>query len=166
MWFLNNMNINNLKLKIFIIAGIALIAISIIVYVLFFVNKDNTSTSYPKSVEKAINNPIDKNENWNTLVDNDNFQISYSKVADSESFFITINAKPVNTVSLEAEQSLLQKLGIDKEYACTIPVVINVPSSVDEKLTGYNFGLSFCPNRIHVSDIASNQNIPTSNSLR
>lgn len=146
-----------------VIVGIILVASLIgLVYLLSSSKEITGPESYPKSVKNAINNPIEKNENWSTLVSNDDFQISYSTSEDVDSFFITINAQPALEVSLKAEQSLLQKLGIKEEDACKLPVLINVPAIVDENLTAFEFGLSFCSDVVRISDIPPQEQESTS----
>lgn len=149
---------NNSRIKILIFGGVAILIILIMaLYLLFFTHKSKIPSqtpssppssypaSYPQSVKDAISNPVDKVGDWNTLVNSDNFQISYSTSQQGNSFFITINAQPVVQVTQQAEQAFLQKLGISKDYACTLPVIVSIPAKVDETLSGYNFGLSFCP---------------------
>lgn len=154
----------NLKPKLYIIGAIALVAIFIgAVYLFFKADKSPESESeYPESVQNAINNPVDRNGDWSTLIDNENYQISYSTSSQGDSFFITVNSEPVVGISQNAETALLQKLGVEKEYLCTLPVVINVPYMVNAKLSEYNFGLSFCPDRIHVSDVSQSEPINSS----
>lgn len=144
---------NNSTLKIFVIGAVLLIFLFVGIYYLFFRSSPTSNSSYPKSVQKVINNPVTRNDGWGTLVNNDEYQISYSKTAGAESFFITINSQPVVAVAQKAEQELLQKLNINKDEACKLPLVINVTTSAAPNMSGFNFGLSFCPNVPHVEDI-------------
>lgn len=152
----------NSKMRIYLIGGAILAGIVILVLAFFAFRPSKTNapvSTYPSNVQSVIDHPVEKVDNWSTLVDSENFQISYSTTPGVESpagdsFFITINAQPVVQVAEQAEQALLDKLGITKDYACQLPVIINVPGSVDEKLTGFNFGLSFCSDRIHIADVA------------
>lgn len=143
------------KLLLYIAIGVgALIIIGLTVW-LFVLSRGpatNSNSNYPQSVQNAIDNPVQRNEGWNTLVDNDDYQISYSKSGSSESFFITIVNGPALAVSQKAEQELLSKLQITQEQACNLPVSMNVVNSVDSNLSGYTFGLSFCPDKLHIAD--------------
>lgn len=144
---------NNSKIILFSLGGIVLIGLVIWMAFVFFVDKkSNETVSYPRSVQSAINSPIEKIQNWSTLVKNDNFEISHSSGPEGDSFFITINAQPVLQTSQLAEQALLQKLGVKKEYACTLPLIMTVPANVDPSLAGNTFGMSFCPDQSHISD--------------
>ena len=147
------------KLKyIGLIVGV-LILIFIGVYFLVFRNTPSSS-KYPASVQKAINNPVQKNGDWSTLDSSGDYQISYGTDDKSDTFFITINASPVESVAQKAEQALIQKLGVDKDEACKLPVIINVTASVAPNLAGINFGPSFCPNVPHLQDIKPQPTAP------
>ena len=146
---------NNSKLKIIIIVGIVLVlVIGLILYLAISRKENNSDSGYPEAVQKVIDNPIDKNENWSTIIDNSSFQISYSTGDSGDSFFITISGQPVLESAIQAETALLEKFGnTDKDYICSIPIIINVLATTTPELSGYNFGLSFCPDRIHVTDV-------------
>lgn len=76
--------------------------------------------------------------------DNSYYYISY--YPDDNSFNIVLNSPDVERARREAEERLLIDLGISKDEACQLNVVLGVPYNVNEKLSGRNFGLSFCPN--------------------
>ena len=65
---------------------------------------------------------------------------------DKTTFTITIYKRPLEETRKRAEQDLLQKLGISEKEACNLNVNLGVIASVDEEISGRNFGLSFCPN--------------------
>lgn len=143
--------------RIIIIIGIiCFIAILILVYFFFTTSNSapNKQDDFANNVQQAISNPIEKvADGFSNLVKNDNYLISYGGNQDTGTFFITVNAEPVIDISKQAEQAFLQKLQIDEMYACTLTVILNVPSALDSSLSEYNFGLSFCPDRIHIEDI-------------
>ena len=141
---------DNKKLKLYIIIGV--VATLLIVLVGVYLLRPSSDEIYPATVQEAITHPVDQNENWGTLLTNDEYEISYSKSGTTDSFFITVNAQPALDTSLKAEQAFLQKLGITQEYACALPVVIKIPFAVDQNLAGFEFGPSFCPNVVHVAD--------------
>lgn len=62
-------------------------------------------------------------------------------------FFIGLHGKgkELYIARDNAEQGLLDKLGITKEEACQIKVTLGVAFSDSEKASGVNYGLSFCP---------------------
>jgi len=60
-------------------------------------------------------------------------------------FFIGLQGNDLYTARENAEQGLLDKLGITKDDACRIKVTLGVAFSVNEKASGVNYGLSFCP---------------------
>lgn len=145
--------------KIIIITSIVILVIVLItvVYLVSFSSDRNPSQDggYPHSVQTIINNPAERiSEEFSNLVKNDNYVISYGGNQTAGTFFITINAEPVEQVSILAEQDFLTKLQIEEEYACSLTVVLNVPFSIDSNLSDYNFGLSFCSDRIHITDVA------------
>ncbi len=65
--------------------------------------------------------------------------------AVDNSFTITLSQKPLDKSRDEAEQKLLQILGVIPTEACKLKVAVFVPFSVDEKAAGIDYGLSFCP---------------------
>ncbi len=152
-------SMDNRKLTILIIAGSAVAALLIagLAYFAFRSDKQPTQSgstpgSYPQSVQAVIDNPIERSGDWSTLIDEQDFQISY--VHDNVgSFIITVNNYPLVEVAQQAEQALLTKLQVDQTYLCKLPVFISVPSVLDDNLSQYNFGLSFCPNRMHITDV-------------
>ncbi len=147
----NNSKIIGYLLIFLIVVGLVLVMYTIVVDV----EKDSVSADVSQqNIERAINNPIEINESWKTLVRTDEYEISYSEVGESRSFFITINAQPALEISKEAERALLETLGIDQGTACGLPLSMGVPSAVDSNLSGYVFGLSFCFGKNHISDVA------------
>lgn len=146
----------NIKTKLYIVIGVVLLIIFFVVIYFAFFSKEKkqvTTSTYPQTIQNVLDNPIEKIGDWSTLVDDDDFQISYGSGQEGGTFYITVNTTPFIEVSDRAEQAFLQKLGIEKEYACELPVIINVPSMIDDNLSEYNFGLSFCPNRVHISEV-------------
>ncbi len=67
---------------------------------------------------------------------------------DKTTFVITIYKRPLSDTRIKAEQDLLQKIGISEKEACNLNVNLGTIASVDENMSGKNFGLSFCPNGI------------------
>lgn len=67
---------------------------------------------------------------------------------DKTTFVVTIYKRPLSDTRLLAEQDLLKKLGLSEKEACNLNVNLGTIASVDENLSGKNFGLSFCPNGI------------------
>lgn len=64
----------------------------------------------------------------------------------SEQFVISIqNSDDINGARTKAESAFLEALGINQEKACGLNVVLAIPVQVNEKNSGSNFGLSFCP---------------------
>lgn len=145
--------------KIYIIITIIILLIGgFIILVLALVNKKGIKPTvnkvYPTSVINILNNPIERvSDNYITLIDQDGYIISYGGDLNRGTFYITVNDQPVVDVSKKAEQAFLEKLQIDQTYACSLEVLINIPSVVDNNLSQYNFGMSNCPGRPHVEDI-------------
>lgn len=143
------------KKLIFIIAAILLIVSFVLLYFIFTAsNNTNKDSGYPKSVQNVLDNPIEKiDDNFKNLIKNDKYLISYGGGTSGGTFYITVNAEPVVDISKEAEQEFLKKLSIDEEYACSLTVILNVPNAIDSNLSEYDFGMSFCPDRIHITDV-------------
>lgn len=142
----------------FTLVILIVLALIALIYVAFIdVKKSSGPTGkYPQSVQFAIDNPVQINEFWKTLVTTDEYEISYSSKDGMDSFFITVNSQPALEVSLKAEKAFLQKLNIDEAVACELPLHMGVPSAVDSELSGYTFGLSFCLGKVHIADVIRN----------
>lgn len=150
------------KKIVYIVVVIILLGVVIAATYLLYSSKNQDIakiSQYPQSIQEAIKNPIEKNEGWRTLVDDADFQISYSVKDNIDSFFITISAQPVLDVSIKAEQALLNKLKVDKNSLCALPIVISIPFSIDANLSQYDFGLSFCPNKTHIFEILEQEQL-------
>lgn len=76
------------------------------------------------------------------VTENPDYDIVYSSY--DSSFSISLLKTPIDTTRLEAENALLKSLGIKKEDACKLKVMVSVPISVDPQYAGVNLGLSFC----------------------
>ncbi len=145
------------KIYIFIIVG-TIILLGLLA-LLYFLPEDETKNSsteggYPVGVLDIIKSPAERiNDNFNHSIVDDKYVISYGGDLEQGTFFITVNAEPVVEVSKMAEKVFLEKLEIDETYACELYVVLNVPSTIDSDLADYDFGLSFCPGRIHIEDV-------------
>ena len=146
------------KYKIYIAIAVAVLIIATLVAVLLLQNSNNRGSGYDKNVQAVIDSPLEKIENSSTLLSSDEYIVTYQKGLGQDQFLITVNANPVPEVSLKAEQAFLKKLNITQEYACTLPIILGVPSMIDENLAGYSFNMSFCPDGIHISDVLSQQN--------
>ena len=87
-----------------------------------------------------------------TFRNNDDFSIAYAE--SDQSFAISIsNAKDPIGARNKSEQELLSALGISKEQACELTVLLQVPYSVRADLSGTNYGLSFCPDGKYFEEI-------------
>ena len=91
---------------------------------------------YKKSDKILSNNGV-------AFEDNEDYYIAY--YPDDNSFTIVIHNRDVNLGREKAEIGFLNDLGITQEQACKLTVILGVPYSVSENLSGQNFGLSFCP---------------------
>ncbi len=87
-------------------------------------------------------NPIKVVGSEMQLADTDEYQIIYYQ--QEQSFVILIQASPALTSRQHAEAAFLSNLQIDQASACKLNVSIKVPYSVDPKLAGPDYALSFC----------------------
>lgn len=74
------------------------------------------------------------------------FAITY--ISSTQYFNIALLREPIATARADAEQFLLQDLGITKEQACALKYMVSVPYWVNQKFTGRNLGFSFCPGAV------------------
>ncbi|MFA5870528.1 MAG: hypothetical protein WC842_01395 [Candidatus Paceibacterota bacterium] len=82
--------------------------------------------------------------NGTIFKDNDLYFIAY--YPSPEGFIISIRSTNTEKVRLTAEGDFIETLKISKTDACKLNVSLSVPMSIDENLSGQDFGLSFCPN--------------------
>lgn len=78
-----------------------------------------------------------------TLESNEQFHISV--FPQDNAFNIILLAHPLDKVQKEAEQKFLTLLKINEQNACKLNVKVGVPDSVDQRFSGQDFALSFCP---------------------
>lgn len=65
-------------------------------------------------------------------------------IAESQYFNIVLLREPLRTTRKNAEQYLLEHLGVSPEELCQIDYVVSVPHYVNQYYTGMNLGFSFC----------------------
>jgi hypothetical protein len=86
------------------------------------------------------------------LADNDDYAIVFSR-EDGE-FLVQIFAhtrEQAQTIRPHAEELLIKKLGVDQATACDkLNVAMEVPPSYNNRLSGINYGLSFCPDGLPI----------------
>lgn len=71
------------------------------------------------------------------------FHIFYD---DTHQYFgITLLSEPIGQYRKQAEQLLLQELGISQAQMCQLNYSVGVGPDVNEAYTGINLGFSFCP---------------------
>lgn len=78
------------------------------------------------------------------LQNTDAYDIVY--LGEFKSFVITLYGNDLNDSRNKAEQVFLESLGINKDAACKLTVVLAVSPDASRNVAGKNYGLSFCPN--------------------
>ena len=96
------------------------------------------------NVRNVYKNPVEKTEEAIVISQKPGFKIIY--FPKDEAFLITLAQTPISQSRALAEAELLANLGITKDQACELKVVITVPYEVDPAASGQNYPLSFCPN--------------------
>jgi len=95
------------------------------------------------SINNIYNSEIRTNTRGDTLfLENTDYKILF--FSKEEQFLLSIIGSPFNKKREQAEQSFLQTLGIDKDSACKLNVVVNTPSFANPDESGKNYKLSFC----------------------
>ncbi|MEK7602150.1 MAG: hypothetical protein AAB472_01560 [Patescibacteria group bacterium] len=74
------------------------------------------------------------------------FNILY--FSDSGSFVISLNEEPLGQIRREAEEYLIQTLGITQEQMCKLNYTIGTTSYINDTFGGENLGFSFCPGAV------------------
>lgn len=136
-----------------VIIIVLIVIFGIILYISFKKDSDapEVNVQYPQAIQSLIEKPLFDNEGISTLILNDNYVISYEKL--EKKFLISVNNYPIDVVANLAEQDLLEKFDQDQDRLCAETIVLNIPANVNPDLIDYNFGLSFCPDRIHLEDV-------------
>lgn len=75
-----------------------------------------------------------------------NFGIMYSTFDDS--FAIALTLPPLKEARRDAENYLMQKLGLSQSEMCRLNANVLVPASVSLAYAGKNLGFSFCPGSV------------------
>lgn len=75
-------------------------------------------------------------------------------IDDGNYYIISILKRPLEKTRLDAEDAFLKALSIGRDEACALNVSLGTIASVDQNLSGQNFGLSFCPGSIRMIENA------------
>jgi hypothetical protein len=134
-----------------------------------FLTIGNNVTQIPPPTTMGSTTPIGMlkitTKDGGSIIMKDFYQSPYTKILDPQNdasikesidyniefqpaiprFFIGLQGNDLYTARENAEQGFLDKLGITKEDACRIKVTLGVHYSVNERASGVNYGLSFCP---------------------
>ena len=113
----------------------------------FKIPEGETIETNKETVNNFFNENTKVNSRGDTLIVNaENYHITYFSKEDQ--FLISILASPFEEVRKVAEIDFIQTLGIDKETACKIGVIITTPSFANKDEAGKNYNLSFCEDDI------------------
>ena len=85
-------------------------------------------------------------QNDATIKESTDYSIEYQP--NFQAFYINLNGNDLYISRTNAEQGLLDKLGISKDDACKLNVNLGVVYSVNPRASGVEYGLSFCPDGI------------------
>ena len=149
MWSLNNSKamLEKIPRSLLVITGVFLLAI--LAY--FFLQKNQTQiTVKTADGTVSINNPAtlpDKkplSSNGVNFKDNANYSIDF--YPEDQGFIIAILDPNIQAARDMAEKDFIQTLGISPADACKLKVSLAIPFRINEKVSGINYGLSFCPN--------------------
>ncbi len=78
-----------------------------------------------------------------TATDSPPYVIDY--IASDQFFNVVLYKEPIAKTRQEAEQYLMQHLGITQDQMCGLKYLISVPFWVNQYYTGTSLGFSFCP---------------------
>jgi len=69
-------------------------------------------------------------------------------IASTHYFGVELTQEPIGQARIEAEQYLMQHLGITQDQMCQLKYMVSVPWYVNQVYTGENLGFSFCPGAV------------------
>ncbi len=76
------------------------------------------------------------------------FEIEYD--ANDQSFTVTLQKEPLSQTRSEAENYLLQVLGVDQNTLCRLNYYVGTTYWVNESYDDRNLGFSFCPGAVNL----------------
>lgn len=82
----------------------------------------------------------------NTIIEQPEYIILY--IAETQFFNVALLKEPISTSRKNAEQYLLEHLGVSKEQLCQLDYMVSVPYTVNEFYTSQSLGFSFCQGSI------------------
>lgn len=74
------------------------------------------------------------------------YNITY--IADTQYFIITLYEEPLADSRKQAEEFLLQYLGVNEQKLCQLKYMVSVPNRVSTNFAGMDLGFSFCPGAV------------------
>lgn len=83
-----------------------------------------------------------------TATDAPPYVIEY--IAQTHYFNIGLYQEPIGQARHDAEQYLLNTLGISQDAACALKYMVSVPDKVNSYYSGENLGFSFCPGAVQL----------------
>jgi hypothetical protein len=105
--------------------------------------------------QKGVVKNADGNQGYDILVGTTDpsaptppYEIDYS--AKDQSFGITLNSEPLGTYRKEAEQDLMQRLGLTEVQMCNLNYYVGVANGVNDNYNAENLGFSFCPGAVQL----------------
>lgn len=74
------------------------------------------------------------------------YYIAY--IAETQYFNVILNAEPLSESRKQAEQYLMNKLGLTAAEMCSLNYTLSVPGFVNEQYSGSSLDFSFCPGAV------------------
>lgn len=109
---------------------------------LYLETKNGSSVSINNPFSFGV--PLGEKENVVEISGNDKYAIVYYK--KDSSFLITVTSEPAELNRIDAEKVFLEKVGISKEDACKLNIIVNATFRAGGNASDAgNVGLSFCP---------------------
>jgi hypothetical protein len=82
----------------------------------------------------------------NDIIEQPEYTITY--IAETQYFNIVLLREPLRTTRKNAEQYLIEQLGVRSEELCQIDYMVGVPYYINQYYSGMNLGFSFCPGSV------------------
>lgn len=111
---------------------------------------DNSTIELHNFLTDSLTYKDDMNEGYYFLGNNfqqtesdPEFVIQY--IAETNSFIIALYQEPLAQARKNAEQYLIDNLGLSEEQMCSLRYSVSVPKDVNDFFAGHSLGFSFCP---------------------
>lgn len=109
-------------------------------------NKTVTTRDFRKDADVEVIDDVTYQIDEGSIGEDLTYQIYFDDV--DKNITISLLKEPLQSSRLSAEVALVKRLEVNKNDLCSMNITVNTPAFVNEKYSGNNLGLSFCPGAV------------------